>query len=103
LFGEHFVVHGIPGIVSAIDSAADAEVKKSGKGITVEDERKGAKGYAEKKRIQQKESIENMLKAMNLDPQKVSLRIWLGGNLPGFSGIGASAASSVAIARAIAG
>lgn len=102
LFNEHFVVHGVPGIVSAIDSAADAEAKKSRKGITVEDERTGAKGYAEKKKLQQKESIENMLKAMNLDPQKVSLKIWLGGNLPGFSGIGASAASSVAIARAIA-
>jgi len=102
LFGEHFVVHGVPGIVSAIDSVADAEAKKNGKGITVEDERKGAKGYAEKKRMQQKESIERMLKAMNVDPQKVSLKIWLGGNLPGFSGLGASAASSVAIARAIA-
>jgi mevalonate kinase len=34
--------------------------------------------------------------------EKVSLEILLGGNLPGFSGIGASAASSVAIARAIA-
>jgi len=102
LFGEHFVVHGVPGIVSAVDSAADAEAKKNGKGITVEDERKGAKGYAEKKKLQQKESIERMLKAMNIDPQKISLKIWLGGNLPGFSGIGASAASSVAIARAIA-
>ena len=102
LFNEHFVVHGVPGIVSAIDSTADAEVEKSGKGITVEDERKGAKGYAEKERLQQMESIERMLKAMNLDPEKVSLEIWLGGNLPGFSGIGASAASSVAIARAIA-
>jgi mevalonate kinase len=102
LFNEHFVVHGVPGIVSAIDSAADAEAKKGGKGITVEDKRKGAKGYAEKKKLQQKESIENMLKAMNVDSQKVSLKIWLGGNLPGFSGIGASAASSVAIARAIA-
>jgi mevalonate kinase len=102
LFNEHFVVHGVPGIVSAIDSAADAEVKKNGKGITVEDTRKGAKGYAKKKRIQQKESIERMLEALNIDPDKVSLRIWLGGNLPGFSGIGASAASSVAIARAVA-
>ncbi|HDQ05682.1 MAG TPA: mevalonate kinase [Candidatus Bathyarchaeota archaeon] len=101
LFNEHFVVHGVPGIVSAIDSAADAEAKKGGKGITVEDERTGAEGYAEKKRLQQKESIEKMLKAMNIDSQKVSLRIWLGGNLPGFSGIGASAASSVAIARAV--
>jgi mevalonate kinase len=102
LFNEHFVVHGVPGIVSAIDSATDAEVKKGGKGIVVEDTRKGAKGYAEKKRLQQKESIERMLQAINIEPEKVSLRIWLGGNLPGFSGIGASAASSVAIARAIA-
>lgn len=102
LFGEHFVVHGVPGIVSAIDSTADAEVKRIGEGITVKDERKGAKGYTKKKRTQQKESIERVLKTMEIDPEKASLEIWLGGNLPGFSGIGASAASSVAIARAIA-
>ncbi len=102
LFGEHFVVHGVPGIVSAIHSATDAEVKKTGEGIVVEDERQGAKGYTEKKRAQQKESIERMLKTMGIDPEKAPLKIWLGGKLPGFSGIGASAASSVAIARAIA-
>jgi mevalonate kinase len=103
LFGEHFVVHGVPGIVSAIDSTVDAEVRrKTGTGITVKDERKGAKGYTEKKRVQQKESIDRMLKKMRISPKRASLEIWLGGNLPGFSGIGASAASSVAIARAIA-
>jgi len=102
LFGEHFVVHGVPGIASAVDSAADAEVKKAQKGINVADERSGAKGYAEKKKLQQLESIERMLAAMGMDPKKVALDIWLGGNLPGFSGLGASAASSVAIARAIA-
>jgi len=102
LFGEHFVVHGVPGIVSAIDSTVDAEVKKIGEGITVKDEIRGAKDYTEKKRAQQKESIERMLKTMGINPEKASLEIWLGGNLPGFSGIGASAASSVAIARAIA-
>ncbi len=102
LFGEHFVVHGVPGIASAVDSAADAEVKKAANGINVTDERTGAKGYAEKKKLQQLESIERMLKAMNMDPQQVAINIWLGGNLPGFSGLGASAASSVAIARAIA-
>jgi mevalonate kinase len=101
LFGEHFVVHGVPGIVSAIDSTTDAEVKKTGKGINVKDERKTAKGYGEEKRLQQLESIERMLKAMSIDP-KISLDIWIGGTLPGFSGLGASAASSVAIARAIA-
>jgi mevalonate kinase len=102
LFGEHFVVHGIPGIASAIDSTANAIVKKAQKGITVTDDRKGAKGYAEKKKLQQLESIERMLIAMGMDPKKTAIDIWLGGNLPGFSGLGASAASSVAIARAIA-
>jgi mevalonate kinase len=101
LFGEHFVVHGIPGIVSAIDSATDAEVTKAAKGINIKDERKTAKGYSEEKRLQQLESIERILKAMDIDP-KTSLDIWIGGTLPGFSGLGASAASSVAIARAIA-
>ncbi len=102
LFGEHFVVHGVPGIVSAIDLTADAEVKRIREGITVKDGRKVARGYTEKKRTQQKESIERMLKTMGLDLGKIFLEIWLGGSLPGFSGIGASAASSVAIARAIA-
>lgn len=102
LFGEHFVVHGVPGIASAVDSAADATVKKAQKGINVTDERSGAKGYAEKKKLQQLESIERMLARMGMDPKEVALDIWLGGNLPGFSGLGASAASSVAIARAIA-
>jgi mevalonate kinase len=101
LFGEHFVVHGVPGIVSAIDSTTDAEVKKTAKGITIKDERRGAKGYTEEKKVQQIESIERMLKIMGIEPKTVSLSIWLGGNLPGFSGLGASAASSVAIARAI--
>src|ERR1035437_3942068 len=101
LFGEHFVVHGVPGIVSAIDSSTDAEVKKAAKGINVKDERKTAKGYSEEKLLQQLESIERMLKAMGIDP-KIALDIWVGGTLPGFSGLGASAASSVAIARAIA-
>ncbi len=101
LFGEHFVVHGVPGIVSAIDSATDAEVTQTGNELVIKDERKSAKGYAEEKRLQQIESIERMLKKMGLDP-KLPLNIWVGGTLPGFSGLGASAASSVAIARAIA-
>ena len=58
LFNEHFVVYGVPGIVSAIDSTAEAEVKKTGEGIVIRDERKSAKGYSEKKKSQQKESIE---------------------------------------------
>ncbi len=102
LFNEHFVVHGVPGIVSAIESTAYAEARKTGDGVIVRDERKGAKGYTEQKTMQQKDSLDRMLKAMGLSMGQVSLEISLGGNLPSFSGIGASAASSVAIARAIA-
>lgn len=102
LFNEHFVVHGIPGIVSAIDSIASAVARRTEEGIRIVDERKTAKGYTQKKKIQQRDSINRMLKAMNLDEERTSIEIKLGGNLPGFSGIGASAASSVAIARAIA-
>lgn len=100
LFGEHFVVHGIPGIVSATYAKTDAEVKKAEKGLTINDERTGSKGYTEKKKLQQIESIERMLKSMGMAPD-TPMNIWIGGNLPGFSGLGASAASSVAIARAI--
>jgi len=102
LFGEHFVVHGVPGIVSAIASTTDAEVKKTGKEIAIVDERKGAKGYVGEKKAQQLESIDRMLTAMGIEAKAAAFSIWLGGNLPGFSGLGASAASSVAIARALA-
>ena len=102
LFGEHFVVYGVPGIVSAIDATNDAEVKKTTKGINVKDVRKAAKGYAEEKRMQQLESIDRILRAMGIDAKTVAFDILLGGALPGFSGLGASAASSVAITRAIA-
>jgi mevalonate kinase len=101
IFGEHFVVHGIPGIVSAIDSTTDAEVIKSENGIRIRDGRTGSKGYAEEKKLQQVESIDRILTAMGFEPESVSLEIYLGGTLPGFSGLGASAASSVAIVRAI--
>jgi mevalonate kinase len=100
LFGEHFVVHGVPGIVSAIDATNDAEIKKTAKGITVKDVRKAAKGYAEEKRLQQLESIDRILKAIGIPPETAAFDILLGGTLPGFSGLGASAASSVAITRA---
>ncbi len=100
IFGEHFVVHGVPGIVCATEARTDAEVKKLAQGLIINDERSGAKGYAESKKLQQIESIQRMLKAMGL-PEDTAMSIWIGGTLPGFSGLGASAASSVAIARAI--
>ncbi len=99
---EHFVVYGIPGIASAVESRAYAEVNSVTKGMSIVDERSGAGGYTEKKRIQQRESVKRMINEMGLNINEIHLKIKVGGDLPGFSGIGSSAASSVAIARALA-
>lgn len=99
LFNEHFVVYGIPAIASAIDRKTMAEVKKcEGKDI-IHDNREATPGYKEEKREQQKESIERIKKVMGINE---CIEIWLGGDLKAASGIGASAASCAAIARAIA-
>jgi len=98
LFGEHFVVYGLPGIASAVGLSTDAIVKKAG-ALTVCDERAGTEGYSAAKKEHQRESFERMFDMMNLEEK--GFDIWLGGALPVMSGIGASAASSVAIARAV--
>jgi len=100
LFNEHFVVYGIPSIVSAIDLETTAEAKKQTKdGLILDDQRPAAKGYKKEKKKHQLESLNLILKKMKKEHQP--LKITLGGNLVAASGIGASAASCVAIARAI--
>ncbi|MCS7131399.1 MAG: mevalonate kinase [Hadesarchaea archaeon] len=102
LFNEHFVVYGVPSIVSAIDRATIAIVERfDGRGWVLKDERPAIPGYKEEKLEQQRESIERILKAAGLDPTKNPIKIWFGGDLVAASGIGASAASCVALARAL--
>ena len=102
LFNEHFVVYGIPSIVSAIGNYTVAKVNEHGKpGFKLADNRKATPHYKEDKIDQQKASINNILKKMNLDLSKKGIEITLEGNLYCASGIGASAASCVAIARAL--
>jgi len=102
LFNEHFVVHGIPSIASAVDSTTDAEVRASdGEGFDIIDNRKGSAGYSQAKMEHQKEAIRRMADAMSVDLAKKHLHITIGGALPTFSGIGASAANCVSITRAV--
>jgi len=102
LFNEHFVVYNIPSLVSAIDKATTATVECSGKsGWTLEDNRPATPGYKDKKLDQQKDSINRILRAAGIAPAKTPIKIILGGDLVAASGIGASAASCVAIARAL--
>jgi mevalonate kinase len=101
LFNEHFVVYGIPAVVSAIGARTTALVeRKSGSGFEIKDERPETPGYKAEKLQQQKESLDIMLKFMKIDTQHNHYDITLGGDLIAASGVGASAASCAAIARA---
>jgi mevalonate kinase len=103
LFNEHFVVYGIPSIVSAIGNYTVAKIEPyNSAGFTLLDKRPATPKYKEDKLSQQKESFELMFKKMGLDLSKDGISIVLEGNLVAASGIGASAASCVAVARALA-
>ncbi len=103
LFGEHFVVYGLPGIAGGIDNKTTAEAETSNEpGLHVVDKRPAVAGYKESKAEQFKESLEYIKKAIpEVDWEKNGIRIILGGNLVAASGVGASAAACAAIARAI--
>jgi mevalonate kinase len=103
LFNEHFVVYGIPSIVSAIGNYTVAKVEPYDlAGFNLSDKRPATPKYKEDKLSQQKESFELMFKKMGIDLSKNGVSITLEGNLYAASGIGASAASCVAVARALA-
>jgi mevalonate kinase len=102
LFNEHFVVYGVPAIVSAIGKYSVAKVNPIEKsGWTLIDDRKATPNYKEDKIEQQTDSINRILKKMDIDLSKNGIEITLDGTLYCASGIGASAASCVAIARAL--
>jgi len=102
VFNEHFVVYGVPAIVSAIGKYTVARAEPiSQSGWKLNDNRKATPNYKEDKIDQQKDSINRIVDKMGLDLSKNGVEITLEGNLYCASGIGASAASCVAIARAL--
>lgn len=102
LFGEHFVVYGIPAIAAGINSRTEAFVtRKKSSGWTIDDKRPAVPGYKEKKIDEQKDSVEKVLRFCGVDVSENGIHIELGGDLVGASGFGASAASCVSLARAL--
>ena len=102
LFNEHFVVYGIPSIVSAIGKYTVSKIGEiSQSGWKLNDNRKATPRYKEDKIDQQKDSINRILKKLGIDLSKKGIEVTLEGSLYCASGVGASAASCVAIARAL--
>ena len=78
LFNEHFVVYGIPSIVSAIGNYTVAKVEAYDKpGFKLADKRPATPKYKEDKLGQQKESFELMFKKMGVDLSKKGVSITL--------------------------
>ncbi len=102
LIGDQFVLDEVPAIVSAISYETVTIVERiDGEGWVLEDNRIEVPGYKEKKKGQQVGSINRVLEVMNIDVKKNPIKITVGGDLLAGSGVGASAASCVSLARAL--
>ncbi len=102
LIGDQFVLDEVPAIVSAIPFETVTEVERiDGEGWVLEDNRIEVPGYKDKKKEQQVGSINRILRVMGIDVRKTPLKITCGGPLLAGSGVGASAASCVSLARAL--
>jgi len=102
LFGEHFVVYGLPAIASALGAFTTADVKVvEGNGWTINDQRPATPGYKKKKYDQAKQSVTNVINHLNIDTENQKLEITFAGDLVAASGVGASAAQCTSLARAL--
>lgn len=99
LFGEHFVVYGLPGIASAIADQTIAEIEPS-ESYELVDNRPATPDYKEKKKGEMERSMKLLLDFMKIDVKEKPVKITLSGNLFCTSGVGASAAMATSIARA---
>jgi mevalonate kinase len=103
LIGDQFVLNEVPAIVSSIPFETECIVERleKGEGWVLEDNRIEVPGYKKKKEHQQVDSINHMLDVMKIDVKKTPIKITYGGSLLAGSGVGASAAHCVSLARAL--
>lgn len=102
LFGEHFVVYGLPAIASALGSKTMATVTVAdGQGWAVDDQRPATPGYKEKKFDEAQQAIQNVLNHLKIDTKTQKLEMKFAGDLYAASGVGGSAAQCASLARAL--
>ena len=99
LFGEHFVVYGLPAIASAIGDHTIATIEKSGE-MEIIDNRPATEGYKETKKDEMSREFDALFRFFKIDEKKNPVKITLSGNLLCTSGIGASAALATSVSRA---
>jgi len=100
LFGDHFVVYGLPAIASAIGDYTLSIVEPADR-TEIVDNRPATEGYKQKKADEMRREFDALFKFFGIDQEKEPLRIELSGNLFCTSGVGASAALATSTARAI--
>ncbi|CAJ1938978.1 unnamed protein product [Cylindrotheca closterium] len=108
LFGEHFVVYHVPALVGAVAASTTCalEVVEGGsdEGVEIIDNRPAVPNYKVKKADEGKQAVDLVLKHFAVQDKldgKSSLKLTFGGDLCCVSGIGASAAQTVSLSRAI--
>lgn len=102
LFGEHFVVYGLPAIASALGSSTEAVVvSENGSGWSIDDRRPATPGYKKQKFDEAQQAIANVINYLSIDTEKQKLNLSFAGDLFVASGVGASAAQCASLARAL--
>jgi mevalonate kinase len=100
LFGEHFVVYKAPALVGAVAAYTDCAMEfTDNDDIEIIDNRPAVPNYKIKKAEEGRKAVELVLKHLNVER---GVKLTFGGDLCCVSGIGASAAQTVSLARAIA-
>ena len=95
LFNEHFVVYGIPAIASAIDRYVEVKITDSEE-LEIFDERLKRTNDKIEMKI-----LNTISSKIGVDLSKNPIKIEIRGDLPLGSGLGASAATCVALSRAL--
>lgn len=103
LMGEHFVVYKVPALVGAVSAYTDCEAifTDDKPGLEVIDNRPAVPNYKVTKKAEADVALQLVLDHFGIDTSKRGLKLTFGGDLTCASGIGASAAQVVAMARAL--
>jgi mevalonate kinase len=102
LIGDSFLLYGVPAVLSSLPYRTEVEVDRvPGTGWEMRDDRPEVPGYKKSKEAQRDDSVNIILEEAGIEVSSQRLLIKVGGDLLAGSGVGASAAICVGLARAL--